>query len=93
MAVIENAATSPEVLASWKASMRTMKREELIAQQLVQRGAEHALSSLREAGVTAENCTAMLTSLREGLIAIHEVANERGIQLVDYAAPAEGETS
>lgn len=93
MAAIENAATSPEALASWKASMRTMTREEMIAQQLVQRGAEHALASLQAHGVTAANCAGMLTSLREGLIAIHEVANERGIQLMSYGAPTEGEVS
>lgn len=87
MAVIENAATSPEAVAEWKASMRTMAREELIAQQLVQRGAEHALASLQEVGVTTENCAAMLTSLREGLFAIHEVAVERGLELVGYGRP------
>ena len=87
MAVIENAATSPEAVAAWKASMQTMDRAELMAQQLVQRGAEHALASLQEIGVTPSNCAHMITSLREGLFAIHEVASERGIELVDYKAP------
>lgn len=90
MAVLENAATSPETLAAWKASMHTMTPGELMAQQLVQRGAEHALAALQNFGVTAENCASMLTSTRDGLFAIHEVANARGIQLMSYGAPDEG---
>lgn len=89
MAAIENAGTSPEALAAWKASMRKMDRAELMAQQLVQRGAEDALRALLQIGVTVENCTSMLTSLREGLMAIHEVANARGIQLIGYQAPGD----
>lgn len=84
MAVIENAATSPEAIAEWKAAMQTMDRGELMAQQLVQRGAEHALATLLEIGVTTSNCASMLNSLREGLFAIHEVAQARGIELVSY---------
>jgi non-ribosomal peptide synthetase component E (peptide arylation enzyme) len=87
MAVIENAATSPAALAAWRKSLRGMDRAELLAQQLVQRGAEHVLTALQQVGVTPENCAAMLTSLREGLIEIHGVAAERGIQLTDYSAP------
>lgn len=87
MASIENAAASPEALAEWKASMQTMDRADLIAQQLVQRGAEHALASLQQAGVTPENNASMLATVREGLIAIHEVAHARGIQLLDYSEP------
>lgn len=89
MAVIENAATSLEAIAAWKASMQTMTRAELMAQQLVQRGAEHALAALQGFGVTAENCASMLSSTREGLFAIHEVANARGIDLVSYRSPGE----
>lgn len=88
MAIIENAATRPEALDAWKKAMQSMDRSELIAQQLVQRGAEDALVNLQRLGVTPENCQAMLTSLREGLIAIHEVAHQRGIQLFDYSGPA-----
>lgn len=86
MAVIENAATSPKALAEWREAMLGMDRGELIAQQLVQRGAEHALAELQRIGVTAENCAAMLTSCREGLIAMHSVAAERGIQLLGYGS-------
>jgi len=87
MAVIENAAASPEALAEWRASMRGMDRAELVAQQLVQRGAEHAIAALQRLGPTTENCAAMLASIREALIEVHAAANERGIPLLDYAAP------
>jgi hypothetical protein len=87
MAVIENAGASPEALAAWRASMRRMDRAELIAQQLVQRGAEHALAELQKVGATQDNCTAMLASIREALIEVHAAASERGIPLVDYSAP------
>ena len=86
MAIIENAATSPQALAEWKASMMKMDRSELLAQQLVQRGAEDALATLQRIGVTAEHCADMLSSLREGLFCIHEVAAERGILLAGYSA-------
>lgn len=91
MAAIENACTSPETLAVWKASMQQMDRAELMAQQLVQRGAEDALKTLLQIGVTVENCASMLTSLREGLMAIHEVAHARGITLIGYQAPEESD--
>jgi|GEM_PF-2696574 len=93
MAVIENAATSPKALAAWRASMRKMDRAELLGQQLVQRGAEHALAELQRIGVTTKNCADMLASLREGLLEIHAVAAERGIALADYSAPDPETTS
>lgn len=88
MAVIENAAASPKALAEWRASMRGMDRAELIAQQLVQRGAEHALTELQRLGPSPASCVAMLTSIREGLIEIHAVATERGIHLISYSDDA-----
>lgn len=65
--------------------MQTMTAAELLGQQLVQRGGEHALMELQRLGATPENCQAMLTSLREGLMLIHEVGNARGIQLASYS--------
>lgn len=87
MAVIENAAASPAALAAWRESLQSMGRTELMAQQLVQRGAEHALKELQRIGVTPEHCAAMLTSSREGLMLIHKVAAARGIVLVGYQDP------
>ncbi|MDP9992031.1 hypothetical protein J2W28_001059 [Variovorax boronicumulans] len=92
MAVIENAAASPEALAKWRASMRNMDRAELLAQQLVQRGAEHALAELQKLGATAAHCAAMLASVREALIEVHTVAAARGIDLVGYSAPGPEDT-
>lgn len=90
MAVIENACASPQALAAWRTSMRQMDQAELMAQQLVQRGAEHALAELQKVGATPKNCAAMLISIREALIEIHAAANERGIQLVSYSDSVEG---
>ncbi|WP_428146010.1 hypothetical protein [Delftia acidovorans] len=87
MAVIENAAASPTALAAWRKSLQSMDRSELMAQQLVQRGAEHALQELQRLGVTPEHCAAMLASSREGLMLIHEVAASRGIALMGYQDP------
>uniref|UniRef100_A0A193SD04 Uncharacterized protein n=1 Tax=biofilter metagenome TaxID=1070537 RepID=A0A193SD04_9ZZZZ len=89
MAAIENAATSPETLAEWRASLQSMHRSELLAQQLIQRGAEHALANLQDIGATTENCAAMLSSAREGLIEIHAAAFARGIELIGYDHPGE----
>ena len=84
MAVIENA-NSPEAVALWFAKFKTMDRNELLAQQICQRGAEHALEELQKLGVTPENCQAMLDSLRHALITLHEAATARGIDLLSYS--------
>ncbi len=83
MAVIENAG-APDAVVRWEAAMRQMTAAELLAQQVCQRGAEHALAELQKLGATPENCQAMLDSLRHALISIHEIANERGIRLLSY---------
>lgn len=92
MAIIENAAT-PEAYAAWLAAMEKMTPSELCAQQLVQRGAEHALQTLIEtkSDNTLAVATAMLDSIRNGLLAVHEVAHRRHIPLPDYSyTPEEG---
>jgi hypothetical protein len=86
MAVIENMA-GPAALKKWREAMTLMSREELLAQQLVQRGAEHALQHLVDVGATAEAARDMLASIRSGLVMIHEVAAERHIDLLGYQAP------
>jgi len=73
-----------EAWSAWTKEMRGMSSAELIAQQLVQRGAEHALAELMKAGATPERCEAMLASVRNGLHEIHVAAHERGITLVSY---------
>jgi len=84
MAVIENANTS-DAFDNWVSQLKKMDRAEMMAQQLTQRGAEHALMELQKLGVTAQNCADMLDSLRHGLMTIHEVAYARGIELVSYS--------
>lgn len=86
MAVIENMAGSAAI-ATWRDAMAKMDRGELMAQQLVQRGAEHALQHLITLGVTPTNAADMLASVRSGLMVIHEVASERHIDLVGYQQP------
>ena len=91
MASIENAAASPESLAQWRDSLKSMSRSELLTQQLVQRGAEHALENLQKIGITPENCSAMLAGVQEGLMEIHAAAIARGFGFLDYEAPQEGQ--
>ena len=83
MAVIDNANT-PEAVEAWHESLKTMPASNMVATQLVQRGAEDALARLLEIGVNEENLGAMLAGVRQGLFAIHEAANARGIQLLGY---------
>ena len=83
MAVIENMA-GPEALAEWRQAMTQMSQGELMAQQMVQRGAEHALSHLISIGATPEAAEQMLASVRSGLLVIHEVAHARHIDLIGY---------
>ena len=84
MAIIENP-SSPEAVAAWFEKFKTMSPAELTAQQVCQRGAEHALMELQKLGVTPENCQAMLDSLRHALITIHDAATARGIALLSYS--------
>lgn len=84
MAVIERASYNK---VERIALFRSMDKGALIGQQMVQRGAIDALEYLLEAGITEEGARAMLDSLREGLMDLHEVANGRGVELVSYQAP------
>lgn len=86
MAIIENI-SSPDAVIAWQDQMRNMQAGELVAQQVCQRGAENALAELQKLGVTEANCQAMLDSLRHALVTMHEIADERGILLLDYEAP------
>lgn len=84
MAVIENL-SSPEAVAEWQAKFAGMSSSELMAQQICQRGAEHALVELQKIGVTPENLQAMLDSLRHGLFTLEEAAQARGVILMSYS--------
>lgn len=67
--------------------LRQFDGPELMAQQLVQHGAIHAIEFLLRAGVTLENANGMKQSLRANLSVIEETAREKGVLLpiVDHA--------
>ncbi|MFY4713448.1 hypothetical protein ACVCH0_01035 [Burkholderia glumae] len=62
---------------------RNMPDQVLIAQDLVQQGAVHAISYLLQNGCTEEIATQMLTSLRENARLIREEAARRGTGLFE----------
>lgn len=71
MADIENETSRDQFLAG----IRAMDDSELMAQELVQQGAIHAISTLLANGCTEELAGQMLASLRENAASIrHEVA-------------------
>lgn len=76
MATIENSGrVSP---ADFRREIGSMPDEQLLAQNLVQQGAVHAVSWLMANGCTEENATAMLASLRTNAQLIREEARRRG---------------
>lgn len=76
MATIDNGGdVSP---AAFKAEIRSMSDQHLIAQDLVQQGAVHACSFLLTHGCTEHAARAMLESLRENARLIREEAARRG---------------
>lgn len=81
MAKIENMRTAQP--AQVERDMRALDNATLQAQELVQKGAIHALRELQAMGITEQNVTAMLESLeRLGKIVSAEV-RRRGLAVVD----------
>lgn len=77
MATIENnGALDPDLY-------RGMPDQMLVAQDLVQQGAVHAISYLLQNGCTEDTATQMLASLRENARLIREEATRRGIGLFE----------
>jgi len=58
--------------------LREMQDEQLLAQQFVQQGAVHALSTLLKIGCTESNVAEMLASLRQNAQRIRDEAVRRG---------------
>ncbi|WP_245785346.1 hypothetical protein [Paracidovorax wautersii] len=58
--------------------LREMEDEQLLAQQFVQQGAVHALSTLLKVGCTESNVAEMLASLRQNAQRIREEVERRG---------------
>lgn len=72
MATIENYGSIDRTL------FKDMDEAQLLAQDLVQQGAVHAISFLLSNGCNEETATAMLASLRENARLIREEAQRRG---------------
>lgn len=62
----------------FKAGIPAMADEELLAQDLVQQGAIHAVSFLLTNGCNEETATMMLKSLRENAALLRAEADRRG---------------
>lgn len=84
MAEIVNLATAPAAFAEL---LRRMTREELLGQQLVQRGALHAVEHLLSIGPNRKNAEAMVSSLFDCLALIEAISRDRGINLIGYEPP------
>lgn len=65
----------PSKLASL---FRELDEAHLIAQEITQQGAIHAISALLAAGCTESNAAAMLRCLRQGASAIRDECRRRG---------------
>ena len=76
MATIEE--MSSEGMRAYAEQLQAMPDEQLIAQELVQQGAVHALSHLLKLGCTEATVQAMLASLRENAQRIRDEASRRG---------------
>lgn len=64
--------------AQFRAQIASMADEQLLAQDLVQQGAVHAVSWLLNNGCTEATAVAMLGSLRENARLIRQEATRRG---------------
>ena len=82
MAILEHALN---VTADYSAEkFRQMDAGELLAQQLVQRGAIDVLEHLQSRKELTPYGMAVLDGLKDQLMILHEVANARGVTLLSY---------
>jgi hypothetical protein len=86
MAAIEDFARTSENL---RATLEPMDEPELMAQQIVQQGAVHALETLLTHGCTEQVAQDMLASLRSNMLVIEAVARDKGYTLL-FADDAAG---
>lgn len=75
MAHIEDISGTGESL---RAALHGMEEPELLAQQIIQQGAMHALETLLAHGCTEQVAQDMLASLRSNMLVIEAVAKENG---------------
>lgn len=76
MASIENLGETTH--ANFREQIRRMEDVQLVAQDLVQQGAIHAMSFLLKRGATEETAGNILASLRENARLVREEAERRG---------------
>lgn len=76
MATIENEGVGGP--AKFRAEIQSMSDQQLIAQDLVQQGAVHAVSFLLKHGCTKHTARAMLESLQENARLVRDEAARRG---------------
>lgn len=74
MAHIEDIAKTADL----RATLEPMDESELMAQQIVQQGAVHALETLLTHGCTEQTVQDMLASLRSNMLVIEAVARDKG---------------
>jgi hypothetical protein len=72
-----------------RTNLMAMEEPELLAQQIVQKGAEHALTTLLGHGCTEQAVQDMLAGLRSNMLVIEAVAREKGYARL-FADDAEG---
>lgn len=75
MAHIEDIAGTGE---DQRTTLMAMNQPELMAQQITQQGAMHALTTLLENGCSEQLAQDMLASLRSNMLVIEAVARDKG---------------
>lgn len=78
---IENA--GGQSVATIRAKLRELEKGELMATEIAQKAAMHALATLLRIGVTAANAQAMLDSLGRIASVVAEESKRRGLPITD----------
>lgn len=71
-------------MAQYRAELEKISQQELILQQICQRGAIDVLEALLEIGASEQTAKALLQSVQSALHTLHEVAQRRGVILWSY---------
>jgi hypothetical protein len=74
-----------ETLGELRKVLRELDAPGLVAQELVNKGAMHALNRLERIGCTPQNLAAMQASLREAAAVVTQEARRRGLPSVDIS--------
>jgi hypothetical protein len=82
MHIVNAAAELPDPIAV-RTYLKSLDDPQLLAQEITQKGAIHALDALLRLGVTEANVRAMLTDLRTMGLEISAACKARGLATVD----------